>query len=79
MTVLISFIISAYRAGVTIGETLSSIFGSTAPGDCGLEVIVVDDDGPDGKGLQRVVSSLPSVRISKLTTKQGKCAAVVAR
>ena len=72
----ISIVIPAYRASATIGATLSSIFGPELPDDWKLEVVVVDDGSPDGDELERVVASFPPVRISKLTTNQGKCAAV---
>lgn len=43
----ISFIIPAYNAGKTIGETLSSIVASVALGVASYEVIVVDDHSSD--------------------------------
>ena len=72
----ISIVIPAYQASATIGATLSSIFGSELPDSWKLEVIVVDDGSPDGEELERVVASFPPVRLLKLASNQGKCAAV---
>ncbi len=73
----LTFVVPAYNAAGTIGETLASVF-NCAPVTAGwqLEVVVVDDGSLDAAALTSIVSSFGGARLVSLETNQGKLAAV---
>lgn len=73
---IISFVIPAFKASETIGATLSSVFAPTLPEGWSLDVIVANDDSPDGPAQHAVVEEFATVTYLSHTPNQGKCAAM---
>ena len=73
---IISFVIPAYKASKTIGETLTSVFAPPLPKDWSLDVVVANDGSPDGPELEAVVQNFKGVTYLSHNPNQGKCAAM---
>lgn len=73
---IISFVIPAYKASETIGETLSSIVAATMPEGWSLDIIVSNDGSPDEDALKAVVHRFEGVTYLSHEQNRGKCAAM---
>src|SRR3989339_2285951 len=73
---IISFVIPAYKASETLGETLESIFAAPLPEGWQLDVRVANDGSPDGPAQEAVARNFPGVTYLSHEPNQGKCAAM---
>jgi len=73
---IISFVIPAYKASLTIGETLSSVTAAQVPKGWTIEIIVANDGSPDGPEQEVAVQGFEGVLYLSHEPNQGKCAAL---
>jgi len=73
---IVSFVIPAFQAGQTIGETLRSVFAAPLPQGWSLDVLVANDASPDDDAQRAVVETFGGVKYLSHSPNQGKCAAM---
>lgn len=72
---LITFVIPAYNASMTIQRALDSVFIFSFPKDWKVNAVVVDDGSVDGNELAEVVSRYPDASLIAHSANRGMCAA----
>lgn len=72
----VSFVIPAYRAAETVGDTLASVHAATLPSGWSRECIVIDDGSPDGKATAAQIDAMPETTLFRMPENRGKSAAV---
>lgn len=71
---LISFVVPAYNAALTVERTLKSVYASALPEAWSVEVVVVDDGSSDGKALASIIAGFPDVSLLRHAANRGMCA-----
>ncbi len=72
---LITFVIPAHNATVTIQRTLNSVFFYPLPEGWNVNAVVVDDGSTDGNELAEIVARFPGVLLISHSANLGMCAA----